>query len=242
MNTQGNTYTFLYAAIMVIVVATILSVTAISLQPRQDKNKEIEKKSQILTTIGKGSDAAEAEDKDKFIEDLYAKLITNTYVVNVEGEKVEGVDAFTVDLKKELDKPVEEQNLPVFEYSDGQSTKYILPVRGKGLWGPIWGYVALQEDMNTIYGVVFDHQGETPGLGAEINQDWFEDPFKGDKIFNQEGEFVSIEVVKGGTSPDNPHGVDAISGGTITSKGLEAMLYDSLIKYKSFFKKNSKQL
>ncbi len=236
MNTNSNSYTFIYAAIMVTIVAAILSTTAIALKPRQSKNVEIEKKSNILTTVNKGLEAADAEDKGIYVETEFDKYITNSYIVNSKGEKVEG-DAFTVDLNKEQAKDIEIQKLPVFECKeDDGSIKYILPIRGKGLWGPIWGYVALEDDMNTIYGAVFDHKGETPGLGAEINTGWFQKPFIGKKLFDESGKFVSIMVVKGGASPDDMHGVDAISGGTITSKGLEDMLKDNLSIYESFLK------
>ena len=114
-------------------------------------------------------------------------------------------------------------------------------MRGKGLWGPIWGYVALNEDYNTIYGTVFANEKETPGLGAEISELWFQKEFAGKKLFNEAGDFVSIEVVKGGTSPDNPHGVDAVSGGTITSKGLQKMLLDSINPYVNYMKKQMKE-
>lgn len=240
MNTNSNSYTFIYAAIMVTIVAAILSTTAIALKPRQSKNVEIEKKSNILTTVNKGLDAATAEDKGAYIEQEFDKYITNSYVVNSKGEKVEG-DAFTIDLNKEQALDVEVQRLPVFECKEADgSIKYILPVRGKGLWGPIWGYIALKDDMNTIIGAVFDHKGETPGLGAEINTDWFQKPFVGKQIFDASGKFVSIKIVKGGANPDDLHGVDGISGGTITGDGLEDMLKDNLSLYESFLKNQNK--
>lgn len=236
MDRQGNTYTFMYAAIMVIVAAAILSGAAIGLKPMQDRNIEIEKKSNILTSVNKGLDAAKADDKTVYIEAEYSKYITNSYVVNSKGEKVDG-DAFTIDLHKELAKSVEEMTLPIFECKeDDGSIKYVLPIRGKGLWGPIWGFVALNDDMNTIYGATFAHKGETPGLGAEIDQRWFQLPFVGKQIFDESGKFVSITIVKGGAKPEDLHGVDAISGGTITSKGLEDMLKDNLGLYENFLK------
>ncbi len=151
---------------------------------------------------------------------------------------VEGVDAFTVVLRNEQKKPLEEQYLPVFRAtSENGDTLIILPVEGKGLWGPIFGYVSLKSDLNTIYGVTFDHKGETPGLGAEINTTAFERMFRGKQLF-EKGNFVSIEVQKGGADPNDIHGVDAISGGTITSKGLQAMLFDCIRKYNDYFLKN----
>jgi len=236
MNTQGNTYTVLYAAIMVIVVAAVLSTAAISLKPRQDKNVEVEKKQNILASLHKAENADQAKNKTAYIEEEYKKYITDSYIVNSKGEKVPG-DAFAVDLHVENDKPVDQRKLAVFVCTEEDSTKeYVLPVRGKGLWGPIWGYVALKSDMNTIYGATFDHQGETPGLGAEIKEKWFQKPFIGKTIFDDSGKFVSIDVVKGGANPSDIHAVDAVSGGTITSKGLQDMLKDYLSTYQDFLK------
>jgi len=141
-------------------------------------------------------------------------------------------------LKNEQRKPAGEQYLPVFTASseDGKDV-IILPVEGKGLWGPIWGYVSLESDLNTIFGVTFDHKGETPGLGAEINTSDFEGMFRGKKLFDN-GDFVSVMVHKGGAEDGDVHGVDAISGGTITSNGLQNMLRDCLEKYNAYLIKN----
>jgi Na+-transporting NADH:ubiquinone oxidoreductase subunit C len=109
---------------------------------------------------------------------------------------------------------------------------------GKGLWGPIWGYVAVGEDMNTITGVFFDHQGETPGLGAEINTRWFQKQFVNTKIFDEKGTFVSVKVLKKNEPRFPEHMVDAVSGGTITSKGLEATIFDSMKNYLAFLTKH----
>lgn len=235
MNTQSNTYTFVYAAVMVVIVAALLSFAAISLKPLQDKNVEVEKKRSILSSVNIGLDADAQADKNSYVEGLYEKHIVESFIVNTKGEKLDG-DAFIVDLKKEMAKPEEERKLPVFvsEQPDG-STNVILPLRGKGLWGPIWGYVALQEDYNTIVGASFDHKGETPGLGAEINTDKFQAQFVGKEIFNDKGEFVSVDVLKGHNA-DNIHAVDAISGGTITSNGLDDMMNECLGSYVTYFK------
>ncbi len=225
---------------MVLVVAALLSFVAEELKPRQLRNEELEKKTDILSSVQMTKGMDEAENKAEFIEERFSNFISESYVVNSDGERMEGEDAFeiTKNIKEQIDKPTEERALPIFEFVDENgSTKYIIPVRGKGLWGPIWGYVALNEDFTTISGTVFDHSKETPGLGAEINMDWFENAFIGKTIFNEEGEFTSIQVVKGGADPSNMHAVDAISGGTITSKGLEDMLKDCINPYVSYFKK-----
>jgi Na+-transporting NADH:ubiquinone oxidoreductase subunit C len=234
MNTNSNKYIFIYSSVMVILVAAALSFTAISLQPLQEKNIEIEKKQNILASVGEQATVENAQE-------LYQKYIIASYCVNTKGEKIDGVDAFNVNMAQEIIKPADQRNLPVYECLIDGNNYYIIPLRGKGLWGPIWGYFALDKDMNTIHGAVFDHKGETPGLGAEINKEWFQAPFKGKTIFDENGNFVSITVHKGGkgaalVAGDTNHGVDAISGGTITSKGLQAMIKDCLEPYVTFFK------
>lgn len=214
---------------MVIVVAAVLASVSMALKPKQKRNVEIETKQNILASVN-------IESTPENAEQLYSDKIVNQYVVNTKGEKVEG-DAFRTDLKKERAKPADERLLPIFECKTEDGIKYILPVRGAGLWGPIWGFIALNEDMNTIYGANFDHQGETPGLGAEISTAKFETPFKGKKIFDESGKLVSITVAKVGQIAPAEHKVDGISGGTITSKGLEKMLLDDFNCYKEFLNK-----
>ena len=231
MNTQSNTYTFLYAAIMVVIVAAVLSFTSLSLKDRQNANKEIEKKQNILRAVNVASTPADAVE-------LYDKFIVEAIIVNSEGEvkSNDKAETFKVDLKRENKKDLSERQLPVFIFKkEGISEKLIIPVRGKGMWGPIWGFISMESDRKTIFGAIFDHQGETPGLGAEISNADFLAPFTGKQIFNQAGMFTSLKLVKG-TASTNPHAFDAVSGGTVTSKGLEAMLQDNLSSYEKFLK------
>jgi len=215
---------------MVVVVAAILSIAAMTLQPLQKKNIEINKKENILTSINIESTAKDAED-------IFDKYIVESYVVDHRGNKKEEVDAFEVDMKKEMDKPLEERNLPVFiSINDKEEKQYIFPVYGKGLWGPVWGYVSLEDNLSTVYGANFSHQGETPGLGAEISTEDFQNQFIGKEIFNEQGDFVSVSVKKGGTAnPQSKYEVDGISGGTITSEGVDEMLNDCLKSYIPYF-------
>jgi Na+-transporting NADH:ubiquinone oxidoreductase subunit C len=229
MRKFSNFYVFGFASIMVIIVAAILSLIATFLQPMQEKNREIEKKKNILSSIKIESDRTDAEAK-------YEEYISKSFVVDHTGEIMGGEDAFVIEMEEEMRKPLEERHLPVFIGTAGDGEKYIVPLFGKGLWGPIWGYLAFDENLNKIFGANFDHEEETPGLGAEINQPPFQDQFIGKSIFDEGLQFTSIMVTKAGTSAGNPHAVDAISGGTITSKGLEKMLYDCLISYESYFK------
>lgn len=238
INTNGNLYTFMFASVMVIIVAAGLAFTAMKLQPLQEKNVRVEKMQNILESIG-------VEVTFENAEELYSQYIKEEFLVNINGEVIEG-DAFSTDLKTQAKADDEDKKLPIFyaELEDG-SKKTIIPLTGKGLWGPIWGYMALDEDYNTIFGAVFDHKAETPGLGADINKDWFELPFKGKKLFDGD-ELISITVHKGGKGAailanNETHGVDGISGGTITSKGLEDMMkQDWLFNYEAYLKKNKK--
>lgn len=225
MNRDSNVYTFLYASVLVVLVAAVLSFAAMSLKPRQDKNIEVANKTDILKSVNIASTFVDAEVK-------YEKFITESYILNAKGVKIDG-EAFDVDMKKELLKPLSERQLPVYVCAiDSGAKKYILPVRGKGLWGPIWGYISLSEDKATIFGATFGHKGETPGLGAEIEKEFFQKQFVGKQLL-KDGK-VFFHVVKGGATEGDMFGVDAISGGTITSKGLEEMLQDCLSAYEPF--------
>lgn len=234
MNKNSNAYIIIYASVMIVIVAILLSVAALALKDRQQANIAVEKQSAILSAIGLGGDADKAKDKTQYIKDEYAKHIVDSYVVNGNGNRVEG-DAFELldGLKAEFAKTDKEtMRLPVFQAKLDNGTQLnILAVYGTGLWGPIWGYLALESDWDTIYGAVFAHQGETPGLGAEIATPHFSSQFPGKLIFDN-GQLVGIAVLKGvGASAGNDHAVDAISGGTITSRGVEIMLRDCLTAY-----------
>ncbi len=237
----SNKYIFIYASIMVIAVAAILSAAAMFLQPFQERNVNVEKIQNILTSAGIVSTKENAEK-------LFNNHIVAQVLIDRNGKIVnDNRKAFEMDLKSELQKLEElesgksqvEPAFPLFVCKNGADTTYIIPVLGKGLWGPLWGYIALKSDCNTIVGVVFDHKGETPGLGAEIATPAFQEQFVGKKIFDDKEQFVSVAVVKGGvanSSISEEYGVDAISGGTITSNGLADMLKVCLENYLAYFK------
>lgn len=224
-----NRYIFIYASVMVIVVALVLSGAATLLRPLQERNMRIERMQNILASMGIAAPRAEAEE-------LFARHITNMQLVNYQGEEIEG-DAFEVELQIENRLPVEQRRLPVFIGEVDGETFYVVPVRGSGLWGPIWGYVSLQSDLSTIQGVNFDHASETPGLGAEISQRPFQQQFEGKQIFDQQSDFRSVRVIRTGAPAGDPHGVDGISGGTITANGVDRMLMDGLGIYEPYFRK-----
>jgi Na+-transporting NADH:ubiquinone oxidoreductase subunit C len=223
MNVNSNGYTFGFATVLVVVVAALLSIAAISLKPAQTRNVELEAQQNILKSINVVVDREAADE-------AYAKYIKEEVVIRG-GQVDPSLKAFSVDLAKEQAKPEAERNYPLFVGEDNGETFYIIPVRGKGLWGPIWGYIALKSDGNTIYGATFDHKSETPGLGAEISTGVFQEQFF-DKQIMEGNDFVSIEVRKGDASGN--HQVDGISGGTITSVGLGNMLKDCLGSYVSY--------
>ena len=235
MNKNSNGFTFAFATSVVVVVAVLLSVAAIGLGPYQAKNVRLEKMQNILYSIGVKSEAKEAEA-------LFNQMIKQQIVLDINGNPVkENISAFDIDLKKEQDKArtgeANKQLFPLFVLNKDNNTYYVIPVRGKGLWGPIWGYIALDSDMNTIHGASFGHKGETPGLGAEIETEAFQKQFVGKKILDAQGGYVSVKLIKGGADPQDLHGVDAVSGGTVTSNGVTDMLYNTIKFYLPYFKK-----
>ena len=231
MNTNSNNYTLIYAVIMVVVVALLLAVVSSGLKETQTKNVELDKKKQILSSL-------KIELEGKNAATLYNTHIVKELIIDTEAKILSEVkgEAFSINIIKESAKEMDKRKLPVYVAQVDSKTKYIIPVRGGGLWGPIWGYIALNDDKNTIFGTYFSHASETPGLGAEIALPAFQDLFIGKHILNDAKEFVSIAVMKAGQTAENMDQVDAISGGTITSKGVEAMLLKSIGQYEAFLK------
>ena len=220
MNTNKNSYTFIYASVMVIIVAFLLAFVSSVLKPIQQKNVELDKKKQVLAALNIFEKDAEA---------AYATYVKADQLLAADGSVAAENGGFAVE-----NSAVNAENLPLYVCEVEGETKYVLPLYGAGLWGPIWGYVALNADKETIYGVYFSHAGETPGLGAEItNRDKFQVPFIGKKALNANNEVV-ISVVKNGKVQNPDSEVDGISGGTITSQGVDAMLKSSIGLYKAF--------
>lgn len=216
MNTNSNSYTIGYAAIMVIIVAFLLAFVSSSLKEMQTENVKLDTKKQILSALNITEGDAAAN---------YESMVKD-YILNPDGSlTAQPADSFQT-------KYADTTKLHVFECLVNGEKKYVFPVRGAGLWGPIWGYVALNDDKNTVYGTYFGHEGETPGLGAEIAKPAFSKSFL-DKIVSRDGNIV-LSVVKNGKVQDASCEVDGISGGTITSTGVNNMLQSCLTRYKSF--------
>ncbi len=230
INKESKIYTIVYIVILVSVVGTALAFTSISLKDKQLDNANADKMRQILASV-------HIEAPSDSIVQYYDRYIVDPFVVNINGERIPEADAFGVDVAGQSRMAEQERELPVYPcvLPDG-STKYILPLYGAGLWGPIWGYVSIESDGNTIYGAYFAHQGETPGLGAEIAKPAFSDQFGGKELFKN-GIFNPVAVVKSGRLPNGGGDyVDGISGGTITSKGVDAMIKNCLSPYQNFLK------
>ena len=228
MNKQSNTYTIIYIIVLVVLVGTALAATSLALKDRQQENIDADKMNQILA-------AALITPADGQTVSDFNTYITDQYVVDAAGQRIDGVKAFDVNVANQSKLPADRRELPVYvcTTADG-AKKYILPVYGAGLWGPIWGYVAFDANGSTIYGAYFAHQGETPGLGAVIEKPAFSDQFKGKNVI-KDGRFRPIAVVKAGQQPlDGEDYVDGISGGTITSKGVGSMLDNCLVPYRKF--------
>ena len=228
MNTNSNSYTIIYASVMVVIVAFLLAFVNSSLRDLQGKNVELDTKKQILSSLGiKGVQDAEAE---------FAKVVKSDMVVAEDGTLTPYEGAFVTAYEKEYK---ENGRAHIFVCEIEGQTKYVIPVYGAGLWGAIWGYVALNSDKDTVYGVYFSHASETPGLGAEIASTHFQGEFSGKKTL-ENGEVV-LGVVKNGKVEKPDYQVDGISGGTITSVGVDAMLKACLSSYKNFLTNNNEE-
>lgn len=243
-NKESNGFTFGFSIALVVVVGVVLSLISMGLQPQKDQNAKVKKQMEILSAfldlnkegINRKNTAQEFE---KYVN------LENAVVLDINGNVKEGVEAFDVNIQAEYkDKKLQDKdkNFPLFVAEKDGKKLYVIPVIGKGLWGPIWGNICLDEDMSTIKGASFGHKGETPGLGAEIAQPFFIDRWIGEKISDEEGNFLKFEIVKDGSGNAEAQKVDGITGGTITSKGVEEMANRCLSVYANYFKnlKNQK--
>ncbi len=251
--TDKNSYTIIFAIVMVIVVGAILAFIAATLNDRIKTNEKFETQQNILYAMGvnNNENPYSGTGSVQFIptEEVQAKfdeLIKKQYVF--QGEEVtEDDEAYLIDVKKEGDlskNPDYQRRLPLFVGEKDGSEYFIVPMRGNGLWDAIWGYMAINKDMS-VEGVVFDHAGETPGLGANIRERFFMDDFHGEMLVDNNNNFQGIKVAKGNMDPLNErnedHAVDAIAGSTITGDGVAAMISATLDMYGPYLLKLSKE-
>ena len=259
--TDSNSYTIIFAIVMVIVVGSLLAFTASSLKPNIKENERMEKQQNILYAMGvneneEGSITFISTEK---VAEAFSTKISEQIVLEVKDGKIlkemnrdefmaanNNKEPYLIDIKKQQTRAKNGKSrfLPLFKGQQEGNTVYVAPIRGNGLWDAIWGYVALDTDM-IIKGVFFDHAGETPGLGANIKQRYFMDDFIGEHLLDSEGNFKGITVAKGNNDPKNEektdYEVDAIAGATITGDGVSAMIKSDLKLYMPYFKNlNSK--
>lgn len=239
---QSNAYIIVFSIITTIVLGGLLSAASVGLGPRQKVQVELDTKKSILGAV---MEISKSDDVlgiyDQRIESLVVDINGNEIT---EDESGNSIVAENVSIEKNYKLPPEERMYPVFLYKgSGEAVEaYILPIYGNGLWDVIWGYVALDKDLNTIKGAVFDHKGETPGLGARIVETAVQERFVGKKVYNEGGELVSVDMVKGEGTPSesmDSHHVDGLAGATITARGVNNMLQNYLEHYQSYLKKVS---
>jgi len=232
MNRDSNRHTYIFAAIMVISVASVLSFTSESLKDLQNANIKKEKMQSILSTVGINVSRDESEQ-------LYNEYISEELSLRSDGSVDNEVNAFNINLALEVKKDNDIQRYPLYIANVENEKFYVIPLRGAGLWAEIWGYIALKDDVNTIKGVSFDHKSETAGLGAEITEDWFINSFNEEKIKNSNGDFIGVNVSKTNNDPNNSdkydNEVDAISGATITGDGVSDMIKERIQNYIPYF-------
>ena len=243
INKNSNMYTIIYTVVMVVIVGALLAFLATSLKGRQDDNVRNDQKFSIMKAFGAANDKS---DKVKTIN-LFKENVTigEVNVVKVDEEvtaTANWLDRESATYDKDEDKIFTilgdrkklaklDNNFPIFKYVNNKGENlYVLPMTGSGLWDDIWGYVAINEELK-ISGIVMDHKGETPGLGAEIATKKVQDKFKGKKLYDEKGVFA-VRMQKGGAQ--NEHQVDAISGGTKTCDGVNDMLKASIENYEEF--------
>lgn len=241
MQKSSNSYIMIFMIGLTVLSATLLAFVAESLKPMQTANKLLEKKKFILTTFMGDSLVGLMSPED--ISTKYDKYVQSS-VVDFQGNKLDITDNEVVVAVEYKLKP-EDRKLPIYEIRDdnGLLEYVVMPLYGFGLWDNIWGYIALKNDLNTIQGVVFDHKGETPGLGARITEKQIKERYMGKEIKNQNGDFVSVVMQKGEKGggirsiqayESNPHAVDGMSGATITANGLNQMIEQYLKSYDNY--------
>ncbi len=245
MNTNSNTYTLIYTAIVVVIVAAVLSFVSQKLGPMQAANEKAETVSQILTAAQFGEKESWSAKGNAAVLEFYKENIQAAYLVNASGDKIDSLDIEKLEIYSVSDlkaqnykiRDVADFALPVYQFKNGIC---VVPIYGAGLWGPVWGYIAVNGDCMTIVGAYFDHESETPGLGGKIKDDpAFRAQFAGKRIFWYEP--VNFAIVKGGTKGAKNY-VDAITGATMTSKGLNAAISQWLSAYKVFFCKKMDEI
>ncbi|MFD2035589.1 NADH:ubiquinone reductase (Na(+)-transporting) subunit C [Belliella marina] len=243
---QSNAYIITFSVILTVVLGLLLSGTSQVLGPIQKKAEDLDNKKQILGAV-MAPEELKVMSPEEILEYYEARIASK--VVDIEGNEVEkdsdgnAIVAETVNVGKNYKKSPEDRLYPIFIYheegNEDAVDSYILPVYGAGLWDEIWGYLALQTDLNTVEGVTFSHKGETPGLGARITENSVQARYQGKKIFDEGGDLQAVIMQKGEGKDysGEEHKVDGLSGATITANGVNAMLRNYIGHYQSYIEK-----
>jgi len=239
---QSNAYIITFSVILTVILGLLLSGTSQVLGPMQKEAIALDTKKQILGAVIPLEEigAMKPQEINAYYESHISSIVVDISGKEVTEQEGTAVTAEAVDIEKNYKRPAEERLYPVFKYHDEGSPEkvksYIFPIYGAGLWDSIWGYIALDTDMNTIGGITLAHAGETPGLGARITEPEVQSRYEGKTIFNESGELVAVEMQKGEGKDysDNPHQVDGLSGATITAKGVNNMLKNYLVNYQAY--------
>lgn len=227
LNTNSNSYIIMYSCLMVVIVAFLLAFVSSALKPTQDINVALDKKKQVLAALNiRGLSNEESAAR-------YGEVIEADAIVDPQGDIVDkGTQGGETAGFKLNSADYKVGRLALYICKVNGERKYVVPVYGMGLWGPIWGYIAVNEDGRTVYGAYFNHDSETAGLGAEIkDSEAWQDKFKGKTIYDAQGQPV-LKVLKSGEIKDPQTQVDAITGATLTSNGVSDMLLEGFEKYK----------
>lgn len=242
---QSNRYIILFSLSLTVILALLLAGVSQGLGPLQKKAQDLDTKKQILGAIPSEKEGL-GDMEDEQILARYAEVISSV-VADAQGNLVDvnakgaPMVAEEVNIEKNYKKPIEDRDFPVFKYSFNGEEAYILPVYGAGLWDAIWGFVAVNPDLKSVRGISFDHKGETPGLGARITSDDVQARYQGKSLYDDNGQYVAITMVKGEKTPEDrlgPNKVDGLAGATLTANGVNDMLLNYISYYQKYFDKH----
>lgn len=245
LNKNSSTYIFTFAIVMTLVLGAILAFTSESLKETQAAEREFERKKFILSAaLGRDEIETMASKNRKEVESIYDTRV-KSLVVNSKGEEITDAKVNDIIIAKEYKLAPDDRKLPVYTIANENGSAiefYVLPVYGFGLWDNIWGYISVKSDLNTVKGVIFDHKGETPGLGARITEAGVQARYADKKLYDESGALQTVVMQKGesGNYDADPHKVNGMTGATITGVGLNQMMKDYIALYDNYFKKSRK--